>query len=169
MAVRAPLRDELPLLQAIGVAAGQRFAEVGLDHVAEDPPHELAALERWRAAGRAWVSTDREGQPVGFAVVDVVDGAAHLEELSVIPEMNGRGHGMALLRAVEGWARRKGYPSVTLTTYRDVPFNRPFYEKRGYRVLAEDEWTDGLVVLRTEEAEAGLDPDLRVVMAKELS
>jgi GNAT superfamily N-acetyltransferase len=168
MAVRPPLRDELPLLQAIGVAAGQRFAEVGLDAVADDPPHELAALERWRAAGRAWVSTDREGQPVGFAVVDVVDGTAHLEEVSVVPDLNGRGHGTALLRAVEGWARKKGYPAVTLTTFRDVPFNRPFYEKRGYRVLAEDEWTPGLVDRRAEEAAAGLDPDLRVVMRKDV-
>ena len=168
MAVRAPLRDELPLLQAIGVAAGRRFAEVGLDAVAEDPPHELADLERWRAAGRAWVSTDREGHPVGFALVDLVDGTAHLEEISVIPEFNGRGHGMALLRAVEGWARKKGHRAVTLTTFRDVPFNRPFYENRGYRVLAEDEWTPGLVHLRAEEAAAGLDPDLRVVMAKDL-
>ena len=169
MAVRAPLRDELSLLQAIGVAAGQRFAEVGLDTVADDPPQEVAALERRRAAGRAWVSTDREGQPVGFALADVVDGAAHLEELSVIPELNGRGHGTALLRAVEGWARKKGFRSVTLTTFREVPFNRPWYEKRGYRVLEEGEWTPGLAQRRAHEAEAGLDPALRVVMAKELA
>lgn len=168
MAVRAPLRDELPLLQAIGVAAGRRFAEVGLDAVAADPPHELAALEAWCKAGRAWVSTDRDGHPVGFAVADLVDGTAHLEELSVLPEMNGKGHGMALLRAVESWARRKGFPSVTLTTFRDVPFNRPFYEHRGYRVLAEEAWTPGLVERRAEETAAGLDPDQRVVMAKAL-
>ena len=48
MTVRAPMQDELPLLQAIGVAAGRRFAAVGLDEVAADPPPELAALERWR-------------------------------------------------------------------------------------------------------------------------
>jgi GNAT superfamily N-acetyltransferase len=150
------------------MAAGRRFAEVGLESVAEDPPHELAALERWRAAGRAWVTTDREGHPVGFAVVDVVDGAAHLEEISVRPDFNGKGHGMALLRAVESWARAKGYPAVTLTTFRDVPFNRPFYERRGYRVLDEPEWTPGLIERRREEAEAGLDPERRVVMAKAL-
>jgi GNAT superfamily N-acetyltransferase len=168
VAVRAPLRDELPLLQALGVAAGRRFAEVGLESVADDPPHELADLERWRSAGRAWVSTDREGHPVGFAVVDMVDHTPHLEELSVRPDFNGRGHGMALLRGVENWARGKGFARVTLTTFRDVPFNRPFYENRGYRVLTEDEWTPGLVERRAEEAAAGLDPDLRVVMAKDL-
>lgn len=168
MAVRAPLIDELPLLQAIGVAAGRRFAEVGLDEVAADPPLDLADLEAWRKAGRAWVATDRDGHPVGFVVVDLIDGGAHVEEISVLPELAGKGHGMALMRHVEGWARRKGFPTVTLTTFRDVPWNRPWYERRGYRVLAEDEWTPGLVARREEEAAHGLDPDQRVVMAKAL-
>lgn len=168
MAVRAPLKDELPRLQAIGVAAGRRFAEVGLDGVAADPPHDLADLERWQKAGRAWVSTDREGHPVGFVVVDLVDAAAHVEEISVLPDAGGRGHGMALMRHVEKWARAKGFTRVTLTTFGEVPWNRPWYERRGYRVLAEDEWTPGLARRRQEEAEHGLDPDQRVVMAKEL-
>jgi len=168
MAVRAPLKAELPLLQAIGVAAGRRFAEVGLDAVAEDPPHDLSALERRRAAGRVWVTTDRDGHPVGFVVVDLVDGGAHIEEISVIPELNRQGHGMALMRHVETWARGKGFPVVTLTTFTEVPWNRPWYERRGYRVLEEHEWTPGLAERRSEEAEAGLDPDQRVIMAKAL-
>jgi len=168
VAVRAPLPDELPLLQAIGVAAGRRFAEVGLDDVADDPPLALTDLEAWRKAGRAWVTTDRDGHPVGFVVVDLIDGGAHVEEISVLPELGGKGHGMALMRHVEGWARRKGLATVTLTTFRDVPWNRPWYERRGYRVLGEDEWTPGLVARRAEEAAHGLDPDQRVVMAKAL-
>ncbi len=168
MAVRAPLPDELPLLQAIGVAAGRRFAEVGRDDVADDPPLALTDLEAWRKAGRAWVTTDRDGHPVGFVVVDLIDGGAHVEEISVLPELGGKGHGMALMRHVEGWARRKGLATVTLTTFRDVPWNRPWYERRGYRVLGEDEWTPGLVARREEEAAHGLDPDQRVVMAKAL-
>src|SRR5690606_24326458 len=103
-----------------------------------------------------------------FAVVDLVDGTAHLEQICVLPDENSKGHGMALLRAVEAWARRKGYPSVTLTTFRDVPFNRPYCARHGYRVVDEVEWTPGLVERRREEAEAGLDPAQRVVMAKAL-
>ena len=168
MTVRAPMQDELPLLQAIGVAAGRRFAAVGLDEVAADPPPALADLDRWRKAGRAWVTTDRDGHPVGFVVVDLVDEAAHVEEISVLPDLGGRGHGMALMRHVEKWARAKGFMAVTLTTFSEVPWNRPWYERRGYRVLAEDEWTPGLAARRDEEAEHGLDPDQRVVMAKGL-
>ena len=168
MTVRAPMPGELPLLQAIGVAAGRRFAEVGLDAVAEDPPIALTALEGWRKAGRVWVTTDRDGHPVGFVVVDLLDAAAHIEEVSVRPDEGGRGHGMALMRHVEKWARVKGFATVTLTTFREVPWNRPWYERRGYRVLAEEEWTPGLVARREHEAEHGLDPDQRVVMAKAL-
>jgi hypothetical protein len=75
---------------------------------------------------------------------------------------------MALLRHVEKWARTKGFPAVTLTTFSEVPWNRPWYERRGYRVLAEAEWTPGLVARREEEAADGLDPAQRVVMAKAL-
>ena len=28
-----------------------------------------------------------------------------------------------------------GYPRITLSTFRDVPWNRPFYERRGFRVV----------------------------------
>ena len=114
------------------------------------------------------MTTDRDGHPVGFVVVDLVDEAAHVEEISVLPDVGGRGHGMALMRHVEKWARTKGFATVTLTTFREVPWNRPWYERRGYRVLAEEEWTPGLVVRREAEAEHGLDPDQRVIMAKAL-
>ena len=168
MAIRAPLKEELPVLQAIEVVAGRRFAEVGLDAVAEGPPLDLVALEAGRKASRVWVTTDRDGHPVGFVVVDRLDGAVHVEEISVLPEAGGRGHGMALLRHVEKWATTKGFPAVTLTTFRDVAWNRPWYERRGYRVLAEDEWTPGLAARRAEETAHGLDPDQRVIMAKAL-
>ncbi len=168
MAVRAPLGDELPLLQAIGVDAGRRFAEAGFPDVAEDPPLDLAALEAWRRAGRAWVSTDREGHPVGFVVVDLLDGCAHVEEVSVRADEQGKGHGMALLRQVEQWAARKGLPAVTLTTFAEVPFNRPWYERRGYRVLADDEIPPELLQRQADEAAAGLDPTQRVAMRKDL-
>lgn len=45
-------------------------------------------------------------------------------------------------------------------------WNRPFYGRRGFRVLAEHELTDELRALRAREAAAGLEPDLRVVMRR---
>ena len=40
-----------------------------------------------------------------------------------------------LVLQVCDWAAGNGYASVTLTTFRDVPWNMPFYERLGFRVI----------------------------------
>ena len=66
---------------------------------------------------------------------------AHLEQLSVHPEHGRRGLGRALLRAGLEWAAAHDYPELTLTTYRDVPWNGPFYASEGFVELGPaDEW-----------------------------
>jgi hypothetical protein len=56
---------------------------------------------------------------------------------------------------------------VTLTTFRDVPWNRPFYERRGFEVIGEEALTPALRARReAEHEELGLDRDLRVVMRR---
>ena len=77
-------------------------------------------------------------------MVELVDGHAHLEQISVLPEHGGQGVGTQLLDAVAGWAKGQGHAEVTLTTFRDVPFNAPLYAKRGYEIVPEAEWTDDL-------------------------
>jgi GNAT superfamily N-acetyltransferase len=72
------------------------------------------------------------GEPVGFAHVEVVEGFAHLAQLSVHPDAMRRGLGSALVRAAmrEAWAL--GYDRLSLTTYRDLPWNGPFYARLGF-------------------------------------
>ena len=57
---------------------------------------------------------------------------AHLEQLSVHPDHAGHGIGRALLRAGCAWAAEHGYAEITLATYRDVPWNGPFYASEGF-------------------------------------
>ena len=96
-------------------------------------------------------------EPVGYAMVELVDGHAHLEQISVIPDHGGQGVGTQLLDAVAGWAKAQGHAEVTLTTFKDVPFNAPLYAKRGYEIVPEEEWTDDLRGVVAREAEHGLD------------
>jgi GNAT superfamily N-acetyltransferase len=70
--------------------------------------------------------------PVGFAAATPVGGFLHLAELSVDPVHGRIGVGRALIEAVDGLARRSGLAGVTLTTFRDVPFNAPFYAGLGF-------------------------------------
>jgi GNAT superfamily N-acetyltransferase len=96
------------------------------------------------------------GDPaVGFASVGIVDGYAHLWQLAVVPELGGHGHGTALVRAVCDWTRSQGLGGVTLTTFRDVAWNAPFYTKLGFRPIAE--LTTGLAAIRDHEQSIGDD------------
>lgn len=58
--------------------------------------------------------------------------------------------------------------ALTLTTFSDVPWNRPYYERLGFRVLDEVELSPGLRRIRREEAQRGLDRWGRVAMRRRL-
>jgi GNAT superfamily N-acetyltransferase len=163
--IRAPRRDELELLRDIERAAGQLFAEVGFGEIAAHEPESAEALAEYLHDGRAWVITDTD-VPVGYAVVDIVDGLAHLEQLSVLPNHGRKGLGAALLEHVCDWAGRQQFDAVTLTTFRDIPWNAPFYARHGFRIIDESELGAELRELRALEATHGLDPALRVCMRR---
>ncbi len=92
----------------------------------------------------------------------------HVEQLSVRPDQQRRGTGRALVEHVRAWAVDHGRPGITLTTFTDVPWNRPLFERLGFRVLGEDEIGPGLQEVRRTEANRGLDPELRVCMRRDL-
>jgi GNAT superfamily N-acetyltransferase len=164
IAIRPARPGDRAALRAIERAAGERFREVGLPDVADDEPPSLDTLAGYVSAGRAWVATGGDGQPVGYVLVDVVDGAAHVEQASVLPDRQGAGIGRALLDHVRAWAAESGRRAVTLTTFADVAWNRPLYEHLGFRVLDEGEIGPELRALVRAEAAHGLDPASRVCM-----
>ncbi len=102
---------------------------------------------------------------VAFAHVVEVDGEAHLEQLSVVPEHGRRGIGGALVRAALVEADWSGRRVMTLCTYRDVPWNGPFYAKLGFMELLDPGYE--LARLRRHEKVLGLDEcGPRIVMAR---
>ncbi|WP_341934093.1 GNAT family N-acetyltransferase [Microbacterium sp. LWO14-1.2] len=74
-----------------------------------------------------------DSSPVGFVHVLDADGAAHLEQLSVLPGHGRRGHGRRLVEAALEEARRRGYSRMTLRTYAEIPWNAPFYASCGFK------------------------------------
>ena len=87
-----------------------------------------------------------------------------MHEMDVLPEHGRRGLGAALVGAVVAWARRRGHHGVTLTTFRHLPWNGPFYRRLGFEALSESELTPQLAEHLHAEADAGLDPARRVAM-----
>ena len=151
-------------------AAGRRFAHVGMSDIATHEPASPATLAEYVADGRNFVATEHDpGVAVGYALIDVVAGAAHIEQLSVDPAHQGRGFGKSLVEYVELWAYHHGLSWLTLTTFSDIPWNRPLYEHIGFEVIPTVELPDALVQLRESEAALGLDPDIRVCMRRRVS
>ena len=53
---------------------------------------------------------------------------------------------------------------MTLTTFRHLPFNAPFYTGMGFREIDASDWGAELRKLLEDEIEQGLDPAKRVAM-----
>lgn len=168
MDIRSPRLSELPVLQDIERAAGQRYHETGMPEIAEDEPLPLDVLARYQRDGRAWVAADAAGIPVGYLIADHVDGNFHVEQVSVHPGSARRGVGRSLLEHLARHARSRQVPALTLTTFADVPWNAPYYTRCGFRVLAESSLTPGLREIREREAAHGLDRWPRVCMRRDL-
>lgn len=165
-----PEVDEFDALGSIEVEAASVFPN-------EDLPPELRTeglsreiLERAAGAGRVWVVRSlRPRAPVGFAVATLVDGSAHLHEMDVLPDHAGHGLGSALVAVVARWARAEGYPGITLTTFRHLPWNAPFYARLGFAEIERAACGPELRAALAEEAEDGLDPAKRVAMRLDLT
>jgi lactoylglutathione lyase len=162
------LLQDLDRLPAIELAAVQLF----VGYVPESVPAETTNPETFNRAlddGRLWVAL-ADDMPVGFAHVEVIEaGSVHLEELDVHPDHGRRGLGARLVEHVCQWAADRGFEAVTLTTFRDVPWNAPFYAKLGFVVVPPDERSPALGAVVDEETRRGLDPAGRVVMRRVLS
>ena len=153
-----------PSLQAIERLAGEKFRLVGLNHVADDEPPSVESLTNYAHAGRSWVAIDETGDPIGYVIIDEIDGNAHISQMSVHPDWQGRGVGRMLLSRVQTWIIDNGKSAITLTTFESVPWNKPLYEHLGFRVLSEGDIGPELIAIRTSEANRGLAPNERVCM-----
>lgn len=170
VAIRAATAEDGPVLQALERAAGEAFRDVGMADIAEHEPASVEELAAYAAAGRSWVATRAGNDAVaGYVLVDVVDGNAHVEQVSVHPDHQGRGVGRALLEHVRRWADARSMPAVTLTTFRDVPWNAPLYRHLGFVDLDEGSVGPELRALVAIEAAHGLDPASRTCMRLDAS
>lgn len=164
--IRPARPDEHDTFPAIERAAAAQFRATAFAAMADAP---LASEHLDGARDRAWVAVAPGGEPVGFAIARRLDGAAHLHELDVHPAHARRGLGRLLIEAVAAWARQEGLRAVTLTTFRDIPWNAPYYGRLGFRPLDDAELGPGLRALRESETAVGLPSSDRLCMRLQLA
>jgi GNAT superfamily N-acetyltransferase len=166
-AIRAARRDDLEALPQIEREAAALFRgylrETGMSAAAFEDVSSVDALDSAMRDGRLWVATHHE-RPVAFAWVELVGGYAHLEEVDVHPAHARRGLGKALIDVVSAWAVSHRLPAVTLTTFRDVPWNAAYYERLGFQVVDAATLSPAHAAIVGDEASRGFDPSKRVTM-----
>lgn len=126
-------------------------------------------LEAAQQQGLLWVAA-LGGMPVGFALIRMLARRRpHLEEMDVHPRHGRQGLGKGLVQAAIEWGRANQQHSLTLTTFRHLPWNMPFYVRLGFVELSPAELEPELAELLRDEAARGLDPYRRVVLCHPLA
>jgi GNAT superfamily N-acetyltransferase len=153
-------------------AAAQRFesyaGELGVERARLLEVKSLIELLAGHDDGRLLVVVEDGGSVVGFALLIDLGLFAHLEEMDVLPEHGRKGLGAALIEEVCKWAYTHGFSAVTLSTFRAVPWNAPFYARHGFTVIEPDDLPPELVRVVEREARQGLPSSRRVIMQREV-
>ena len=158
--IRPAMPHELTLLPAIEQAAGMMFLQTRYPDLASGP-NVVSRIDPER--DRVWVAATAV-EPVGFALVRSFGKAVHLHELDVHPDHARQGLGRRLIEAVCTWARERGAPSVTLTTFADVPWNAPYYLRLGFTIVAPELLAPHLREVMNAEKKSGIVMERRVAM-----
>ncbi|WP_447439321.1 GNAT family N-acetyltransferase [Enterobacter cloacae] len=160
--VRPTRPGDVTALPAIEHAAGQRFRDYPeLAWLAEG---EVISAEQhldYAERGLSWLALAND-QPVGFILAETYVSSLFIVELSVHLDWQGKGIGRRLIACVADQARKRGLASLTLTTFRDVPWNAPFYARLGFEMITT--LTPELREKREEETAHGLAYDARCAM-----
>ncbi|TPJ24528.1 GNAT family N-acetyltransferase [Mesorhizobium sp. B2-7-2] len=168
--IRPARAEDAGALPRIEQSAGQAFRAIA--ELAWLADGDNISVERHRAliaAGACWVAADEKDRPVGFLSAGIAGDALHIWELDVRLDRQGQGIGRALLERAVADAGRRGLAAVTLTTFRAVAWNAPFYRKAGFRILEDVEIDERLASLLDDEARHGMPSDQRCAMRLDLS
>lgn len=168
-ALRPARQDDIERLAAVQLSASTLFRTIGMEEAADTAPLPDDFLRSFIVSGLALVAVDETDHAIGFALASPLDTGLHLYEISVEPAHGRRGVGSRLLAVLCDEAKARGLSAVTLSTFRDVPWNAPFYSHHGFHLLTRADWTPGFYVLRLREEDSGLPVDRRCFMRKDLT
>lgn len=105
----------------------------------------------------------------GFLVSEPFRRELHIWEMDVHPRFQKRGIGAGLVRGAQIDARNSGFRALTLTTFRDLAWNAPFYERLGFEEVTALDAHPRLAGELANEAADGLPIERRCAMIHFLS
>ncbi len=166
--VRLAELSDIPCLPEIERTAASLYqsyvTSLGLTKQILERVTPLDYLQMAQRDSRLWIAESSNGMLIGFALVAIRGESAHIDELNVLPEYGRNGVGSALVRAVCIWAACARLPSVTVSTFKDIPWNAPFYEHLGFHTIDPKHLPPVYAALVHSEQRRGLHQAPRVVM-----
>jgi len=166
--IRKPRSSDIPALANVERSAAEIFRTANLDFLVDNPTVDPYLLVAMANANHLWIAADKFDQPIGFAGGEFLDGNFHIVEVSVARDSQGMGIGKALMAAMVEQIRWEGFKAMTLTTFRDLPWNAPWYARLGFFEVNAQEMGRTYEEILEIEATHGLDVKSRCVMVKAL-
>ena len=156
--------EDADALPALELAAGELFNTLpGLGSVAGN--HAIPAERHRKLIRKGHCLVAYLGdRPIGFIATEPFRRELHVWEMSVHPDGQRQGIGAGLMRACMIDARNSGFKAVTLTTFRDVPWNGPFYARLGFEEVTALDAHPRLASELALEADNGMPADQRCAM-----
>jgi GNAT superfamily N-acetyltransferase len=155
--------EDADLMPAIEAAAGAKFSEMEGLGEAGSQTVPVDRLKRYIRKGHCLVAHVAD-EMIGFLACEPFSRELHIWEMDVHPAHQGLGIGAGLLRACQIDARNVGFRALTLTTFRDVPWNGPFYARLGFEEVTALDAHPRLAGELAVEADHGLPPERRCAM-----
>ena len=168
--IRKTQQYDLKYLQTVERLAGNAFRTLPeLAWLADDSVTSIDEHKHIFAHGFSWVAFETTSQVIaGFILAEIIEGDFYIKEVSVSEAYQKKGIGSKLFAIALESAKSLGVTTATLTTFKDVPWNAPYYERLGFVILTKDNLPNYLQITLQEETRAGLPSDLRCAMRKTL-
>jgi predicted N-acetyltransferase YhbS len=162
-------QPDVDAIRTIEFEAGQRFFSVDMAGIADAPPMDLELVARKIAAREIIVAVDADATCMGFVMFEPQPARIYVQELDVLTSHAGQRIGAALIEQVAQLARAQRLPQLILSTFREVPWNAPYYRRLGFRDIEEAELDAALIERRDAHIARGLDESKRVFMRRDLA
>ncbi len=163
--IRLATHEDAQFLPAVEESAGQTFAgHPKFDWIAKGEVQPVENHVECIRKDLEWLVVDSHDQPVGFIMVEHLTGSLHIVELSVQQSAQGKSLGKRLITQVIDFAKSQQVSHVTLTTFRDIPWNAPYYQRLGFSIMAASQLTPELDAILQQEVDAGFQAADRCAM-----
>ncbi len=136
VAIIVPEPVAIERLIEVDRAASSLFAPTGL-LTPEALMDAVGSDDLLSALNNGWLlaAVIDDAPATGFVMASRRGNGLYIDQISVDPAYGRRGIGRALMQGIENLALQNNLREMTLSTFRDLPWNAPFYAGLGFRPI----------------------------------